>query len=372
MAAAAVKRRAAPARPAGMRRLEQVFLASEPRVELRVFAGAEDLALAAAAEFLARARTAVAQRGRFIVALPGGSTPNRFYAHLAGWRRAGTGRIPWGKIHVFWGDERLVPPGHPDSNFRAVNDALLVHVPIPQANVHRIRTEGRSPAGAAALYEQEIRTFFRLARRAAPRFDLVVLGLGADGHTASLFPGSEALAEDARLVAAPLVAKLGTHRITVTLPVLNNARTIMFLVSGGQKSEALARALHGGAGERGPPRPGWCARGTARCSGWWTARRPSFRDASLGQTRPTGAGSTQVELDALGERQVGRPVDRVGLAAHVGLPRVGAGLAAAAGLLLAAERAADLGAGGADVDVGDAAVGALVREERLGRQEVGR
>jgi 6-phosphogluconolactonase len=283
-----VNRRVAPARPADMRRLEQVFLASEPRVELRVFAGAEGLALAAAAEFLARARTAIAERGQFIVALPGGSTPNRFYAHLAGWRRVGTGRIPWARIHVFWGDERLVPPGHPESNFRAVNENLLVQVPIPQANVHRIRTEGRSPAGAAALYEQEIRTFFRLPAGRFPGFDLVVLGLGADGHTASLFPGSEALAEDARLVVAPLVAKLGTHRVTVTLPVLNNARTIMFLVSGGQKSEALARALHRGVGSEALP-----ARLVRPRDGtllWLVDRAAArkLRNASLGQTTPDG------------------------------------------------------------------------------------
>lgn len=283
MAATAVKRRAVAAQPANMRRLEQVLVANETRVELRVFAGAEDLALAAAAEFLARARRAVAQRGRFIVAVAGGSTPNRFYALLAGRRRRGTGRIPWAKIHVFWGDERMVPPGHPESNFRAVNDALLVQVPIPQGNVHRIRTEGRSPAGAAALYEQEVRTFFRLPAGRLPRFDLVVLGLGADGHTASLFPGSEALAEDSRLVVAPLVAKLGTHRITVTLPVLNNARTIMFLVSGAQKSDALARALHGGGGSDSLP-----ARLVRPRDGtliWLVDRAAArkLRDASLGQ-----------------------------------------------------------------------------------------
>jgi len=269
-----------------MRRLEQVFLVNEPRVELRVFSGAEDLARAAAAEFSTRARTAVAQRGRFIVALPGGSTPNRFYALLAGGRGAGTGRIPWAKIHVFWGDERLVPPGHVDSNFRNVNEALLVQVPIPQANVHRIRTEGRSPAGAAALYEQEVRRFFTLPAGRFPRFDLVVLGLGADGHTASLFPGSDVLREDTRLVVAPLVSKLGTHRITFTLPVFNNARTIMFLVSGGQKSEALARALHGGVGSDALP-----ARLVRPRDGtliWLVDRAAArkLRNASLGEAAP--------------------------------------------------------------------------------------
>ena len=169
-----------------------------------------------------------------------------------------------------------------------MNEALLVQVPIPQANVHRIRTEGRSPAGAAALYEQEIRAFFKLPAGRLPRFDLVVLGLGADGHTASLFPGSEAVAEDARLVVAPLVAKLGTHRITVTLPLLNNARAIMFLASGGQKSEALARALHGGAGsEAFPARLVRPRDGTLL----WLVDRAAARklsEPSVGQTTPEG------------------------------------------------------------------------------------
>jgi len=255
VAATAVRRRPGDAGPAETRRLEQVFLATEPRVELRVFASAEDLAAAAAAEFTARARAAVSQHGRFTVALCGGSTPNRLYTLLAERRRPGKGRPPWGKIHVFWGDERVVPPGHSDSNFRAANEALLAKVPIPEANVHRIRAEARSPGAAAALYEQELRRFFSLPLGRFPRFDLVLLGLGADGHTASLFPGSDVLREEARLVAAPLVAKLGTHRITLTLPVLNSARAVMFLVSGGQKAEALAHALEGGIGSEAlPPR----------------------------------------------------------------------------------------------------------------------
>jgi len=255
VAAAAVRHQPGDAGPAETRRLEQVFKTTEPRVELRVFGNAEDLAAAAAAEFAARARAAVSQHGRFTVALCGGSTPNRLYALLAERRRPGKGRPPWGKVHVFWGDERVVPPGHSDSNFRAVNEALLAKVPIPQANVHRIRTEARNPAAAAALYEQELRRFFSLAPGRFPRFDLVLLGLGADGHTASLFPDSEVLREETRLVAAPLVPKLGTHRITLTLPVLNSAQAVMFLVSGGHKAEALARALEGGTGSEAlPPR----------------------------------------------------------------------------------------------------------------------
>jgi 6-phosphogluconolactonase len=294
VAATAVRRMAGNARSAETRRFEQVFLANEPRVELRVFTGAKGLAIAAVAEFVARARAAVAQHRRFTVALSGGSTPNRFYALLAGRRRAGTSSIPWAKIHVFWGDERVVPPGHPDSNFRAANEALLVQVPIPQANVHRIRTEGRSPAGAAALYEHELRTFFRLPAGRFPRFDLVVLGLGADGHTASLFPGSEALREDTRLVVAPLVAKLGTQRITLTLPVLNNARAVIFLVSGEQKSEALARALQGGVGSEALParlvRP---RDGVLR----WLVDRSAARMLRCGTPRPAAPEARQLNPD---------------------------------------------------------------------------
>jgi 6-phosphogluconolactonase len=230
-------------------RLEQTLVADVRRVELRIVGDAEELAAAAAAEFLAQGATAIARQGRFSVALSGGSTPTRLYTLLASKRQRRGGRyVPWGKVHVFWGDERVVPPNHPESNFRGAREALLGRVPIPQANVHRIRTEARTPSAAAALYEQELRSFFALPVGQFPRFDLVLLGLGTDGHTASLFPGSEAVRERTRLVVAPMVTKLGMHRITLTLPVINNARAVMFLVSGGQKAETLARALEGGEG----------------------------------------------------------------------------------------------------------------------------
>jgi 6-phosphogluconolactonase len=235
--------------PVPVRRLEEVFRAGGPVLELRVFGDAEELAAAAAEEFVGRARHAVARRARFTVALPGGATPSRFFELLADKRRG----VPWRKVHVFWGDERLVPPGHTESNFRRAQDLLLAKVPIPQANVHRIVTEGHEPEAVAALYESELRTFFRVPAGRFPRFDLVFLGLGAEGHTASLFPGSQALEERARLVAAPLIAKLGTYRITLTLPVLNAARAVVFLVSGAQKAEALAHALEGPKGGEGTP-----------------------------------------------------------------------------------------------------------------------
>ncbi|ACG73647.1 6-phosphogluconolactonase [Anaeromyxobacter sp. K] len=206
-------------------------------------ADAADLARAAAEDVARRAEEAVAARGRFAVALAGGSTPRALYALLADpaapWRE----RVPWARTEIWFGDERCVPPDHPDSNYRTAREALLEHVHA--AAVHRIEGE-RPPAEAAAGYEAAL-------RRAAepdgspPRLDLVLLGLGADGHTASLFPGSPALDERARWVAAPFVPAVGAHRITLTLPVLERARAIAFLVSGAAKRAALGQLLAPGA-----------------------------------------------------------------------------------------------------------------------------
>jgi 6-phosphogluconolactonase len=154
--------------------------------------------------------------------------------------------MPWSAVHVFWGDERHVPPDHPDSNFRMTREAMLDRVPLPAANVHRIRAEEPDAAAAAELYEAELRAFFLPL---APRFDLLLLGLGKDAHTASLFPGSAALREgeyeNERLVIAPWVESQHTFRITLTPPVLNHARLCMFLVSGEDKAEPLRAVLEG-------------------------------------------------------------------------------------------------------------------------------
>jgi 6-phosphogluconolactonase len=219
---------------------------------VHVCGDADGLAAAAAAEVARRARQAVARDGRFALVLSGGSTPARLYALLAK-RRAGRGGVPWTNVHVFWGDERAVPPDHSESNFRLANEALLSRVPIPEGNVHRIRAELGSPAEAAALYEEELRAFFETPAGRFPRVDLVLLGLGGDGHTASLFPGDAALEESTRLVLAPAGAKLGLRRITLTLPVLNSARAAMFLVSGEGKAAILARVLAGGAADASLP-----------------------------------------------------------------------------------------------------------------------
>lgn len=211
--------------------------------EIQVFANAEDLSQAAAAKFVQRVGEAVQARGIFTIALAGGSTPKRLYTLLASesWR----GQVPWNKVHFFWGDERHVPPDHPDSNYRMVQERLLSKVPVPPENVHRIKTENPDAGKAADEYEQVLRDFFELRSGKLPRFDLVLLGMGPDGHTASLFPGTNAIHEQTHLVAAPWVEKLNTYRFTLTPLALNNAACAIFLVSGSEKAETLRAVLEG-------------------------------------------------------------------------------------------------------------------------------
>jgi 6-phosphogluconolactonase len=206
---------------------------------LRRVRDAEAVARTAAEELAGAAARAVAARGAFTLALAGGSTPRRLYALLADAGAPFRARMPWDRTHVFFGDERPVPPDHPDSNYRMAREALLDHVAV--ASVHRIRAE--EPAAADA-YEAELRAFFGIPRGGEPpRLDAVLLGLGADGHTASLFPGTAALEEAVRWAASPFVARLGTRRTTLTLPILSRARAVLFLVSGAEKAAALARVL---------------------------------------------------------------------------------------------------------------------------------
>jgi 6-phosphogluconolactonase len=205
------------------------------RSEIRVLNSAEDLFQAAAAEFITLATDAVHQRGRFCVALSGGSTPKNVYSLLAD-----TPSLPWDKMYFFFGDERNVPPDDPDSNYRMAYEAMLFKA--PKENVFRIRGEEDSSA-AAIEYEQTLRTFFQLQPGTFPRFDLVLLGLGPDGHAASLFPGTCALDEKTRLVVANWVEKFKTFRITITFPVINHAAFVMFLVSGPDKSAALRQVI---------------------------------------------------------------------------------------------------------------------------------
>jgi 6-phosphogluconolactonase len=206
--------------------------------EIRVLKTSQELFAAAAGEFVAQAASAVAARGRFTVALSGGSTPRRLFALLAT-----RPEIPWDRIAFFWGDERRVPPDHPESNYRMAQEAMLARVPVRPEQVFRIRGEEKDPAAAAREYEQCLQDFFHLSPGELPRFDLVLLGLGPDGHTASLFPGTTALAERHRLVVANWVERFKTFRITFTFPVLNHAASVMFVASGKDKAATLRDVL---------------------------------------------------------------------------------------------------------------------------------
>lgn len=209
--------------------------------ELKVFDDLDALARAAAEEIAKSAQEAIAERGRFTIALSGGSTPKPVYRLLAH-----APRIDWRRVHVFWGDERHVPPDHAESNFGMAHGELLSKIPIPPENVHRMRAENPNVERAADEYAWTLRSAFNLEEGELPRFDLVLMGIGDDGHTASLFPGSDAVREQSRLVIAPWVEKLGAHRITLTPPVFNHARLALFLVSGEEKADALKSILEGG------------------------------------------------------------------------------------------------------------------------------
>jgi len=212
--------------------------------EVRVLPDSAVLSRAAADEFLRTARSAIESRARFTVALAGGSTPKAIFGLLAADEAAGRNKLPWDKVQVFFGDERHVPPGHPDSNYRMANEALLSKVPLPPANVHRIHAE-LGAARAATKYENELRSVFSARAGEVPRFDLIMLGMGLDGHTASLFPGGAALKERVSLVSANWVEKFNSHRITFTYPLLNAAAEVMFVVGGADKADMLRNVLRG-------------------------------------------------------------------------------------------------------------------------------
>ncbi|HFE53861.1 MAG TPA: 6-phosphogluconolactonase [Bacteroidetes bacterium] len=217
--------------------------------EVRVFDNADALAGAAADVFLDAVCSALEQRGRFAVALSGGKTPKRTYTLLAEPARAGA--VDWERVFAFWGDERCVPPTHSDSNYRMVAETLLMHVPIPEHNVHRIICE-LTPEEAARLYEADLRRFFVSeenvdSERGSPKttFDLVLLGLGEDGHTASLFPGFDLKKVGERWVAAVEATQGRGPRVTLTPRVLNRAGLVVFIVEGKEKSTAVAEVLQG-------------------------------------------------------------------------------------------------------------------------------
>lgn len=218
--------------------------------EIRKLTTPQDLFHAAAEEFIHAATDAVERRGRFAVALSGGSTPKSLYALLA---VNASSSLPWSQMFFFFGDERHVPPDDPESNYRMANESLFSKAPIPAGNIFRVPTENPNADGAAAAYDQTLRNFFGVKPGEIPSFDLILLGMGPDGHTASLFPETDALKEKSRLVVANWVEKLKASRITLTLPVLNAARCVAFLVSGTDKAPALHEVLEGNAsGEKYP------------------------------------------------------------------------------------------------------------------------
>ncbi|MCX6044309.1 MAG: 6-phosphogluconolactonase [Chloroflexi bacterium] len=223
---------------------------SESVTIIQKYTDAKVLAQVAAQRFVELAKAAITTQGRFSVALSGGSTPAAMYKLLASEPYAN--QLDWGKIDVFWGDERCVPPDDSESNYRMAHETLLSHVPLPPANIHRIRGE-LAPQVGAQEYEATLREYFRAAPGAG-RFDLVLLGMGNDGHTLSLFPGSEAARQEMILLSQPAqtqqrwvvanyVEKFSTWRITLTTQPVNAAANILFLVAGADKADALQQVL---------------------------------------------------------------------------------------------------------------------------------
>ncbi len=213
--------------------------------DIHMGANAEELARFAAEQFVRLAGEAQRERGLFTVALAGGSTPKALYLLLANEQEPYRAELDFGTIHFFWGDERHVPPDHPDSNYRMASEAMLRKLHVPVENVHRIKSEMADAEEAARDYEQVIEKFFRLDRGQLPRFDLVLLGMGSDGHTASIFPDSDVINEKRRLVVAPWIEKLKSYRITLTALVINKAASIIILVSGSEKAKVLHEVLEG-------------------------------------------------------------------------------------------------------------------------------
>lgn len=211
-----------------------------PKPEVRVFPSDEELFRASAEKFCEIGEQSIREHGRYTVALSGGSTPKGLHHELA---TTFAKELPWEKVFFFWGDERHVPPDFPESNFRMAKETLLSKLPIPADHIFRMRGELPDANQAAAMYEQWLREFFHPAPGQIPRIDFILLGIGPDGHTASLFPGTKALEEKQHLVVGNYVAVHSTWRITCTYPVLNNAANVMFLVDGASKADIVRTAL---------------------------------------------------------------------------------------------------------------------------------
>lgn len=223
---------------------------SKTAIETRIYDSTKELADAVAGAFKADSMEARKKGKKFFVALSGGRTPRAVYERLA--REPYRSEIPWADIHIFWGDERCVPRGHPDSNFNMARDSLLEQISIPQNNIHRMRGEER-PDQEAERYSLEIINTVPDSDVGIPRFDWIFLGLGRDGHTASLFPGASSLEETERLCVSAVDPESGKKRLTLTLPVINNAGRVLFLVTGKDKADIVAEILTAEKGKKSYP-----------------------------------------------------------------------------------------------------------------------
>ena len=208
--------------------------------EIRVLTTPQELFAAAAEEIVHLANAAVSEHERFTIALSGGSTPKALYNLLATNART---TLPWDRMYFFWSDERHGAPTDPDSNYRMANEAMLSKVPVPPGNIFRMMGENPDVSAAAQGYESLLRKFFEVQPGAIPKFDLILLGMGPDGHTASLFPGTAGLQEKSRLVIANRVEKLKGERLSFTYPLINAASCVAFLVSGVDKASVLCSVL---------------------------------------------------------------------------------------------------------------------------------
>lgn len=216
---------------------------SDQAKEFVVCADASEVSRKGAELLIDLAKEAAAANRRLSVALSGGSTPKTMFEMLSAAPLAG--QVPWGIIDLFWGDERCVPPDHKDSNYRMTKEALLDRAPIPASNIRRIPAEKTPPASAAAEYQALLTDYFHLKPGELPRFDLVYLGMGDDGHTASLFPGTKALAETERFVVQNYVDKFQSYRVTLTADAINNGKRVVFLLAGEGKAGRLKEVLEG-------------------------------------------------------------------------------------------------------------------------------
>jgi 6-phosphogluconolactonase len=224
-------------------------MTSMTKPTLRVVDDQQQVAQAAADEFILRARRSIEHHGRFTVALSGGSTPKALHAVLVARSTKDPKVVDWARVQIFFGDERHVPPDHADSNYRMANETLLSKVPIPPANVHRMLCEIADAAEVAAKYDKELISAFQLkGDDQLPRFDLILLGMGPDGHTASLFPGTTGVHETKKRVLPNWVPKLNSWRVTFSFPVINHAECVVPMISGHDKATALGEVMgHGDA-----------------------------------------------------------------------------------------------------------------------------